>query len=90
MNMKKEIVLELQKGENVYRFSMPENAPLGEIYDVGFQILKSAAQLAQDAIQQAQNQLLPKQEITPEVVLPEEVPVVSNCDTTSNCESVGT
>ena len=84
MNMKKEIVLEIQNGENLYRFSMPEVAPLGEIYDVGFQILKAAVQLAANAVQQNEAQVMAQQAAS-QIVSPE---VVSNCDSTctSNIE----
>lgn len=57
MNIKKEIVLEIHKDSRIYRFTMPEDAPLGEVYDVGFQMLKQAVQLASNAIQQNESQV---------------------------------
>ena len=79
MQMKKEIVMELVKGENTYRFSMPEAAPLGEIYDVGFQILKSAIQLAANSVAQNEAQVL-AQQLSAQVEQP--------LSPTSNCDSV--
>ena len=85
MNMKKEIVLEIVKGENTYRFSMPETAPLGEIYDVGFQILKASVQLAQNAVSQNEAAVLAQQSVSR--VAQESAPV--NCDSISTCEAEG-
>ncbi len=76
MHARKEIVLELVINQNLYRFSMPEGAPLGEIYDVGFQLLKKVVEYAGNAVvvaeKQAQaNQTQMSPEVPVEVVLPE-------------------
>lgn len=42
MNIKKELTFELTVGSNIYRLSIPEGAPLGELYDVTFQMQKLA------------------------------------------------
>jgi hypothetical protein len=96
MNVKKEIVLEFKSNDNLYRFSMPESAPIGEIYDVGFQILKKSLDLAASAVQnvQAQQQAVsPAVEVvqpqTPIQVAPDADP--QNCTNGTGCsESVGT
>ena len=96
MIVKKEVVLEFQTNDNIYRFSMPENAPIGEIYDVGFQILKKSLDLAASAVQNVQAQ---QQAVSPavEVVQPQTptqtVPDASSQDCTNGTgcsESVGT
>ncbi len=56
MKFKKEISLEVIKGDHTYKFSMPEDAPLGEVYDVCFQMLRAAAQLAVSTIDKVQAQ----------------------------------
>jgi len=92
MIVKNEIVLEFVKGDNCYRLSMNANAPIGEIYDVGFQIIKKALELAQDAAQKAapaQQELSP---IVEPVVQADSTPVAmdvcaQNCNMTQ--ESVG-
>lgn len=36
--IKTQLKLEVKTGENVYQFSLPENAPLGEVHDALFQM----------------------------------------------------
>lgn len=50
MKSKKEVVLEFNTVLHTYRFSMPEDAPAGEVVDVAFQLLKVAAKLVNDSI----------------------------------------
>lgn len=86
MQMKKEIVFEIVKGDNTYRYSMPETAPLGEIYDVGFQILKAAVQLQASSIQQNEASFL-AQQVTPRA---EESAVVNSCDSACSSDAITT
>ena len=80
MIVKSEVVLEFQKGDNIYRLSMSPNAPIGEIYDVGFQVIQKALELAQDAANKAQRPAQP--EVSPDVVA---MPHPTDC-TNTYCE----
>jgi hypothetical protein len=90
MIAKKEITLEFQTNDNLYRFSMPEGAPIGEIYDVGFQIIKKASDMAAAAVQDVARQLQPP--VSPsEIGIPLDcIPVTNeNLNSTSTSESGG-
>jgi hypothetical protein len=72
MISRKEIVFEHTVNDRVYRFSMPDNAPLGEIYDAMFTSLKIVAEYAAQAVVSSQAQAMPQAPIDtcpqPEVI----------------------
>lgn len=44
-----QIFFEIEKNDNRYIFAMPTSAPLGEAYDVAFEILHEIVKQAQNA-----------------------------------------
>lgn len=59
---------EIKKGDNVYTFTFPySNIPVGELYDVAFDVLKKIQELANEAVDKAKRV---DAAITPEVVEP--------------------
>jgi len=96
MIVKQEVVLEFTKGDNIYKFSMNPNSPIGEIYDVGFQIIKKSLELATEAannLQAQQQAVSPAVEVvqpqTPIQTVPDATP--QDCSNGTGCsESVGT
>lgn len=51
MEIKKDVIFEITKEERVYRFQIPEGAPLGDTYDVGWQFLEKILLLINDHVQ---------------------------------------
>lgn len=49
MNQRVMINIEVKKNENLYVFSMPMGANLGECYDAAFEVLKSVTDIASQA-----------------------------------------
>jgi len=50
LTIKTEVICVIEKGDNVYRFSMPVGAPFGEAYDAAFDVLEKVQGLAHDAV----------------------------------------
>ena len=53
MTIKSNIVIEIQKNERTYTFSMPMGCPFGEAYDAAFAVLKDITELSQQAVDNA-------------------------------------
>ncbi len=49
MNLRSEVVIEVEKGDNMYRFCMPGGANYGEAYDAAFEALGKIMELAKGA-----------------------------------------
>jgi len=47
------IVLEVEKNERVYTFTMPVGSPFGEAYDVAFLMLQEVLKLSKEAVDRA-------------------------------------
>ena len=50
MNLKSAVIIEVEKNERKYSFSMPVGAPYGECYDAAFEVLKSVVELSTQAL----------------------------------------
>lgn len=70
MEIKKYTTINITKGDNLYQFLMPENAPLAEIYDCAYQILADMVKRMQEAADAAKPQETPSssEEVVAEVV----------------------
>jgi len=56
MNLRSQIVIELEKNDRIYTFCMPFGAPYGESYDAAFEMLQKIVQMAKQAAEQAKLQ----------------------------------
>jgi hypothetical protein len=63
------IHIKLEKADNrQYQLIIPMNAPIGELFDVCFQLLQHVSEIAKQAADQAQAQVQQPQPAQPEVV----------------------
>lgn len=52
MNVKNVVVIEIEKGDFVFSFSMPVGAPFGQAYDAAFEVLQQILEFSQKAADQ--------------------------------------
>lgn len=64
MNIKSAVVIEVEKGEHTFMFSMPLGCPLGTAYDAAFQVLRDIVELSKNAVEQVKQ----PDPIEPEIV----------------------
>lgn len=53
MDMRATLTMTIKQNENVYTFTMPANAPIGEAYNAAFEALQNVLQLSKDAAERA-------------------------------------
>ena len=53
MKIEKQIIVKISKEDRDYTFTMPENAPLGEVYDALFQALNEVVTVVRQSVDQA-------------------------------------
>ncbi len=56
MELKSTVILEVKRGEFVFRMELPVGAPLGDTYEAGWDFLKKINDLMTDAIEKAKPQ----------------------------------
>ena len=56
MSLNTTAFFEVKKGENEYRFYLPPNAPIGEVYDAAFSVLMEITKLATESAEKAKRQ----------------------------------
>lgn len=55
MKVQSEVVMVIEKGEHVYRFSMPVGAEFGEAYDAAFACLERVQEMSRQAVENIKN-----------------------------------
>lgn len=70
MEASKEIIFKVVKGKNVYRFCVPEGAPLAESYDASIEFMAEHVRLINEHAEQF------KKQEEPVVVVEEDVKLV--------------
>lgn len=60
MNIKSNIVIEIEKSGRVYSYVMPIGAPYGEAHDVAFEVASEIIKMSQKAIDQYNENKAPR------------------------------
>lgn len=57
MDLRSEIVMEINKSERVYRFCLPVGAPFGEAHDVAHEIIAQILEMAKQSADSAKSKV---------------------------------